>query len=154
MPLTNYMYIFYLQDFLATFREASAGRFAGAPVGMAPQAAYRPNYGYPPQQAPWLPATAYAYQSPALPPQPRPAAYPGVVGAYPGARMASPHPSGAGQVPHQNDIVEDDIYHIDGEYYEDDGTHPSQMYNVPDSQLQQEWPFGQRAGLEGTSICL
>ncbi|XP_021361373.1 E3 SUMO-protein ligase RanBP2-like isoform X2 [Mizuhopecten yessoensis] len=135
-----------MKEFLASFRGSAAGRF----VGPAP---FRPPQYYPPQQQSWMPPGNYGYHMSPVPGAPL-APYPGNMGPFPPANRLTPQPPVGptmNQMSHQNDIVEDDIYHIDGEYYEDDGSQPPphNMYN--EAQLGQEWPFGHRAGLEGKS---
>ncbi|KAK3594749.1 hypothetical protein CHS0354_014176 [Potamilus streckersoni] len=46
---------------------------------------------------------------------------------------------------------EEDMYYVDGEYYEDHGNDLQDNYQTPDSALVQDWPFGHKAGLEGKS---
>ncbi|XP_069130814.1 E3 SUMO-protein ligase RanBP2-like isoform X2 [Argopecten irradians] len=133
-----------MKEFLVSFRSSAAGRFIAPP--------FRPPQYYQPQQQSWMPPSNYGYQMSPVPGAPL-APYPGTMGPFPPPNRLTPQPPVApiNQMSHQNDIVEDDIYHIDGEYYEDDGSQPPPHHMYQEQQLSQEWPFGNRANLEGKS---
>ncbi|KAL5004271.1 hypothetical protein ScPMuIL_017727 [Solemya velum] len=132
-----------------------------------PNGSFMMNSSYRPQQINypgWMPSQ-YGYQMPPPPANQNPPH--GSMPVYPVPPVPAQLPTQPPQqhvhvgkmavshdrIANDSDEEEDDIYYVDGEYYEDNNVpQPSQQpVYVPDTQLVQEWPFGHRAGLEGKS---
>ncbi|XP_046569628.1 E3 SUMO-protein ligase RanBP2-like [Haliotis rubra] len=102
---------------------------------------------YPPHQGMGPPQFGYQMPSPAglpgyRPPSPRSRSRTNLMG----------HTGFIGK--DESNVVEGDDddenpYFIDGEFFEESLAHPHGQYYVPDSHL--EWPYGNRAGIEGSS---